>query len=313
MRSIKEIKATASKEIVARTDLIDDPRMQMRDEVNIERAEEYASEIVAILDEHPIQVINVTDALGESSYIVDGFHRYHAARIAGLNEINIEIMEGTLDEALMFSRCVNFTHGLNTSGGEKKAAINALRKYAPDFGYDSSRVVDWLNEICGINRNTAKNNSSDWINEIKQKRDAKIIELASKGVSNKKIMTQIGCGKGTVIKVLRGQKIPEVKTDPLAASVKDEAQSDDSSFDLFDDDDFDTTPAVNPQDSFKETIKQHDKEIADSTNDTIVVSNVSTNDNVILNEYLRELEAAAKAGELTDDQVMTLKHIASLV
>lgn len=58
--------------------------------------------------------------------LVDGFHRLEGARRAGIKEICVEIREGTLREAILFSAGVNATHGLRRSNRDKQRAVRTM-------------------------------------------------------------------------------------------------------------------------------------------------------------------------------------------
>ena len=65
---------------------------------------------------------------GEKYWLVDGFHRFTAARKAGRTEIECVIYAGKLADARWFSYSANQTHGLRRSNADKvRAVTSALR------------------------------------------------------------------------------------------------------------------------------------------------------------------------------------------
>jgi len=64
---------------------------------------------------------------GTKHYLVDGFHRYFAARKIGAPGIECDVQEGTLDDAIIKSWSVNSKHGLRpTVKDRRKSVLNAL-------------------------------------------------------------------------------------------------------------------------------------------------------------------------------------------
>ena len=60
---------------------------------------------------------------GAKYWLADGFHRYHAHRHAGREEIEAEVREGTLREAVLYAVGANGEHGLRRSNGDKRRAV----------------------------------------------------------------------------------------------------------------------------------------------------------------------------------------------
>ena len=63
---------------------------------------------------------------GVDYWLVDGFHRYHAHKLACIDSADCAVHDGSLREAQLFSVGVNDTHGLRRSNGDKKKAIELL-------------------------------------------------------------------------------------------------------------------------------------------------------------------------------------------
>lgn len=65
---------------------------------------------------------------GTDHWLVDGFHRWHAARQAGIDRLQAKIVRGTVAEARWRSFAVNQGHGLRRSNADKAKVIrDALR------------------------------------------------------------------------------------------------------------------------------------------------------------------------------------------
>lgn len=63
---------------------------------------------------------------GVSYWLVDGFHRYHAHRIAGKAGIDAIAKDGTQREAVLASLAVNNNHGLRRTNADKRKAVDTL-------------------------------------------------------------------------------------------------------------------------------------------------------------------------------------------
>lgn len=60
---------------------------------------------------------------GSTYWLVDGFHRYHAYKLLGIKEINIDYKPGTLQEAQVLSFGVNGTHGKPRTNEDKRKVV----------------------------------------------------------------------------------------------------------------------------------------------------------------------------------------------
>jgi hypothetical protein len=63
---------------------------------------------------------------GKYYYLADGYHRYFAAKQAGLEDIDCDVKNGTLRDAVLFSVGVNSAHGLRRSNEDKRKAVMTI-------------------------------------------------------------------------------------------------------------------------------------------------------------------------------------------
>lgn len=266
--NLTELKLTAENHTVSINDMAVDPRLQMRTCMDQDAIAQYAEKIDSILEKHPIMVVSVTYPTGrEVWYIVDGFHRYHAARAAERETLNIMLMRGSWEDAVQYAMTANWANGMRPSKEAAKRSIEMLLETAPDFGYDSKKVIPWLAGY-GIPKSTARNNTKKMREEIDELRDAKIEDLFTEGSSLREIASVVGASPQTVKNILDAvQNKPEAQTGqddeehPQPPSTPDASTSwdaDDSPF--FDEEELDDTPAVNPADAFNNAVKQHEHE-----------------------------------------------------
>lgn len=104
------------------TEIKVDSSLQGRCKLNQEVVDEY-SEVLREGGKLPaIKVYRV----GSSHYLVDGWHRYFAHKKAGLADIEVEIVDGTLREATLYAVGANDDHGLRRTNDDKRKAVMML-------------------------------------------------------------------------------------------------------------------------------------------------------------------------------------------
>ena len=95
---------------------------QSRVEINNDIVSEYAEELKNGASFPQLTVFFD----GVDYWLVDGFHRYHAHKLACIDNADCDVRNGSLREAQLFSVGVNDTHGLRRSNGDKKKAVELL-------------------------------------------------------------------------------------------------------------------------------------------------------------------------------------------
>jgi hypothetical protein len=99
---------------------------------------EYASVIRRGGELPPVLVVR--DA-NDNYYLVDGHHRVAATReLTGIDDIAVEIIDGTFNDALWLSWGANRDHGLRRTQKDKRRAIHAALKH-PLWKKKSSRAI----------------------------------------------------------------------------------------------------------------------------------------------------------------------------
>ena len=63
---------------------------------------------------------------GLEYYLADGFHRYLSHVQAGLTEIEAEVKNGTLRDAILYSLSANDSHGLRRTNSDKRKSVMTL-------------------------------------------------------------------------------------------------------------------------------------------------------------------------------------------
>lgn len=123
---------------------IDDIRIdggtQSRAALNEQAVQEYAD---AIADGDKLPAVSVCFD-GSAHWLVDGFHRYHAHRRAGLVEIEAEVCTGTKREAVLLGATSNISHGLRRTNDDKRAAALTLLKDAEWSQWSDNQIAKMI-------------------------------------------------------------------------------------------------------------------------------------------------------------------------
>lgn len=77
---------------------------------------------------------------GSEHWLADGFHRYHATRAAGLDQLDADVRPGTKRDAILFSCGANGAHGLRRSNEDKRQAVLTLLKDAEWGKWSDSEI-----------------------------------------------------------------------------------------------------------------------------------------------------------------------------
>jgi len=87
---------------------------------------------------------------GKHYWLGDGFHRYHAHKSAGFNDIEVEVINGTKRDAWIFSLSANGRHGMpRTFKDRRNSVIRALSDVVLNGKADRE-----LAKICDVSRMT---------------------------------------------------------------------------------------------------------------------------------------------------------------
>jgi uncharacterized ParB-like nuclease family protein len=96
--------------------------VQQRANLNYDCIKEYADEIANDNQFPPLEVYFD----GESMFLADGFHRYEAYKLAGVETIEVIVREGGLRDAILHAVGANADHGLRRTNADKRKAVTTL-------------------------------------------------------------------------------------------------------------------------------------------------------------------------------------------
>lgn len=123
---------------IALTEVSIDSDLQPRAMITESIVEEYAEAMSNGSSFPPITVFSD----GEKNWLADGYHRFHAARKAGLDKISAEFRTGTKLDALKYALSANTKHGLRRSQEDRKRAVLiALREFGSHSNREIARMV----------------------------------------------------------------------------------------------------------------------------------------------------------------------------
>ena len=83
---------------------------------------------------------------GETYWIADGFHRTEAAREAGMEVIEAEVLEGTQRQARLAALAANEAHGLRRTNEDRRNAVREVLR-DPEWSQWSDRA---LANVCKV-------------------------------------------------------------------------------------------------------------------------------------------------------------------
>lgn len=110
-----------------------DGETQARVELNTTKVAQYAEHMEEGDGFPPVIVFHD----GSHYWLADGFHRWHAAKLAGLSVIGADVRTGTVQDAQLFSFGANAKRGLPTTPEDNKAIVLRM------FEHPLSK--DWTN------------------------------------------------------------------------------------------------------------------------------------------------------------------------
>ena len=121
---------------------------QPRARLNDERVAEYTENLQAGVVFPPVEVCYD----GHEYWLWDGFHRVHAARAAGLVEIDATVVPGTQADAQWLSYGANKAHGLLRSNEDKQRAVRAALAHPKAESLSNRQIA----EHCGVSEITIR-------------------------------------------------------------------------------------------------------------------------------------------------------------
>lgn len=124
---------------------------QVRKKLSTETINQYTDDLKHG-DDFPA-IIAWAEKGSERRIVSDGFHRIHAHVNAEIEEIDVDLREGGMHEALMHALGANDRHGLRRNRSDKRNAVEIALK-DPEISAMSLRQIG---AICGVSYQTVAN------------------------------------------------------------------------------------------------------------------------------------------------------------
>lgn len=139
------------------------------DDIDPEVVKEYVNAIKRGEKFPPMIAFNVTDRKGTKPMLVAGFHRFEAYTEAGVNEVEVDVRDGTYAEAWLAGYQSNLSHGVRYTTIQKRRAIStALLLFAGE-------AVKSIAERLCVSESTVRSTRNDLIAAGKIKQPEKVI------------------------------------------------------------------------------------------------------------------------------------------
>ena len=111
---------------------------QPRESLNADCVNRYQQDMCDGVQYDPIEVVHD----GTHYWCWDGFHRSKAAEMAGLQEIEANLTQGTLEDAQWLSAAANKRHGLPRSVRDKARAVHTALTHPKGIDLSDSAVAE---------------------------------------------------------------------------------------------------------------------------------------------------------------------------
>ena len=115
---------------------------QPRAALNVNAIEDYAKAMSAGAKFPPVAVFYD----GEQYWLADGFHRIKAGCAAGLDVIDCEVHQGTVEDAQWYSFSANKANGLRRTNSDKQRAVKAALAHPRSGSLSNSEIA----RHCGV-------------------------------------------------------------------------------------------------------------------------------------------------------------------
>ena len=116
---------------------------QSRVSINQDVVTEYADEML-----NGTAFPNITAFFdGIHYYLVDGYHRYFAYKKADIEDVEVDVLNGTLRDAVLYAVGVNNNHGLRRTPDDRRKAVMTL--------LDDLEWAEWSDRVIAAHCNVS--------------------------------------------------------------------------------------------------------------------------------------------------------------
>lgn len=192
---------------LALSELTADPDIQQRTTINDALVAEYAENIAEWQATAELTVFYD----GEIHWLADGFHRFAAAKQAGMERVFVKIKNGVKRDAIRHSLGANANHGMRRNQADLARAYATAVEHELCSATDAKAVAALL----GCSERHARALTAEARNAEKEFKIAEIHRLASAGNDQREISDRVGLSVGTVNAALvQKRKCSEIEHAP---------------------------------------------------------------------------------------------------
>jgi ParB-like chromosome segregation protein Spo0J len=162
------------------TEITVDSSLQGRCKLNQEVIDEYSEALREGIKLPAIKVFRI----GSRHYLVDGWHRYFAHKKAGLEDIEVEVIDGNMREATLYAIGANDDHGLRRNNEDKRKAVMMLLDDVEWSEWNDSEIAK-ASRVSRMTVSRIKSSLGLKKDEVKVLRDGKEIKLNTTNIGSK--------------------------------------------------------------------------------------------------------------------------------
>jgi hypothetical protein len=178
-----------------------DAELQPRAEIDRTVLENYVQLLVDGVVFPPVVVFDD----GQSLWLADGFHRWHAHNVLELDAIATDIRLGMRRDALLYSLSANAKHGLPRNQLDYSRAYQILQRNELADPVDVEAVA----KLLGCSVYWAEKLARPLKAKLRAERDAAILAAKDEGKSNREIARDTGVPHTTVDRVVAAPNPPQ--------------------------------------------------------------------------------------------------------
>lgn len=163
---------------------------QPRSALDFAAIDDYAEAMAAGVKFPPVVIFHD----GEHYWLADGFHRLKAAFASGLDAIDCELRQGTLEDAQWYSFSANKTNGLRRTNEDKQRAVKSALLHARAASMSNYAIARHV----GVDEATVRN----WRSKLAASTEIPQIDtrtVSRQGTTYQQQTTQIGRRRGVKI------------------------------------------------------------------------------------------------------------------
>ena len=185
-----------------------DEELQPRASIDNEVLDNY---VQLLIDGAKFPPVTVFRDSRETLWLADGFHRWHAHKVLELDAIDIEQIDGSHRDALLYSLSANSKHGLQRGAADYTRAYEIACKHKLVDPSDSEAVAGllhcsgrWADKLTASARTAAK-----------AERDAEIIRLKDEGKTHREVAHELGLKSPQTVTDVQKQHSAKTGRDPV--------------------------------------------------------------------------------------------------